>query len=398
MSTNATLLQTLVFAHPIVPSFNVYSQTVFRKLRDCHTARIGMHRMQCDQSECGHTHWLYHSCGNRHCPCCGYSRKEQWINDKMCDLLPTPYYHVVFTLPHELNPLVMANRVSLFKLLFRAASHTLLTLGKDSRYVGGEIGITAILHTWGQDLSFHPHVHCIVSAGGVNQGKWIKAKRARKNFLFPSGALKKIFKGYFLEHMKALFQHQEIKYDPAAFESLLNTIGLKKWNVYAKKSFGGPQQVIEYLGRYTHKVAFTPQRIISTDERDITFQYKDYRDGSKQKVMTLSTAEFTRRFEHHILPKGFVKIRSYGFLKHYQKHKRLNDIRTQLNLPKAPPKVRIPVRQWMLEKYGKDILLCPACEKGTMALKETIRMFYDYRIKGDSEQPTSAILNVDPSP
>lgn len=398
MSATPALLQRHIFAHPSVESFNPYSQAIFRKLRDCHTAAIGMHRLQCDQSDCNHSQWLYHSCGNRHCPSCGYSKKEQWINDKMADLLPTAYYHVVFTLPHELNALIMGHRTCVFKLLFQAAAHTLLTLGKDPAHLGAEIGFTSILHTWGQDLSFHPHVHCVVSAGGVNHGKWIEAKRPKQNFLFPVGAMKKIFKGYFMQHLRKLFDQKKITVDADVFDALLKTIGFKKWNVYAKKPFGGPQQVIEYLGRYTHKVAITPQRIITADENHITFRYKDYRDGDKQKVMTVSSTEFTRRFEQHFLPKGFVKIRSYGYLKHYQKHKRLNEIRKQLHLPDAPLKVRVPVRIWMIEKHGKDILLCPKCEKGTMLLMETIRPCYDHRVNPRSGRGEAVILNNHQSP
>ncbi|WP_245970345.1 IS91 family transposase [Pseudochryseolinea flava] len=377
--TPATLQQT-VFDHPAITSFNTYSQAVFRKLKECHTIALGYHRLKCDDQHCNHLHWQYHSCGNRHCPACGSWKKEQWIDFKMAELLPTAYYHVVFTLPHEMNKLIMVHRKELFKLLFDASAHTLLILGKDPKYLGAEIGCTSILHTWGQDLSFHPHVHCIVSAGGVKENKWIEEKRKNNKFVFPVGAMQKIFKGYFLQKLRRMFNNKKINIDYHLFHNLITTIGYKKWNVYAKKPFGGPAQVIQYLGRYTHKVAITHHRVISIDKDSITFRYKDYSDGDKQKVMTLSQHEFVRRFEQHILPKGFVKIRSYGFLKHFNKNSRLNALRKSMNISPAPPKVVLPVRLRILERYGKDIARCPKCLRGTMVLIETLRPRYDWKI------------------
>lgn len=380
MCVTPTLVQQTIFSHPLIQSFNPYSRAVFQKLKDCHTAAIGMHRFQCDQSDCAHTHWQYHSCGNRHCPACGSWKKEEWIDFKTTDLLPTTYYHVVFTLPHELNGLVMGHRTVMYKLLFQAASHTLLSLGKNEKYLGAEIGFTTILHTWGQDLSFHPHVHCIVSAGGVKDGKWIAEKRKNNKFLFPVGALKKMFKGFFMQHLRRLYKKNLITIDENTFQSLLTTIGYKKWNVDVRKPFGGPGQVLQYLGRYTHKVAITHHRIKSIENNQVTFSYKDYRDGSKIKEMSLPSQEFLRRFEQHILPKGFVKIRNYGFLKNYNKTSRLDALRKSMQLPPAPRKVRIPVQQRLLEKYGKDISRCTKCERGTMMLMQTIRPVYNHRI------------------
>jgi len=380
MCVTPALLQQTIFSHPSIQSFNAYSQAVFSKLRQCHTAAIGFHQFRCDDHQCAHTHWQYHSCGNRHCPACGAWKKEQWIDFKTTELLPTAYYHVVFTLPHELNALIMAHRTCMFKLLFDAAAHTLLTLGKDPTYLGAETGFTSILHTWGQDLSFHPHVHCIVSAGGVRDHQWVSEKRKNSKFIFPLAAMRKIFKGYFMHHLRSFHKSGKLTIDADHFTTLMKTIGYKKWNVYAKKPFGGPSQVIQYLGRYTHKVAITHHRIVSVEGDHITFRYKDYRDGDKQKLMTLSQQEFVRRFEKHILPKGFVKIRSYGFLKHFNKTARLAALRESMKLPPAPPKVVIPVRLRLLERYGKDIARCPKCEKGTMVLVLTVRPCYDYRI------------------
>jgi hypothetical protein len=398
MCVTPALLQEAIFSHPSILSFNSYSRAVFEKLKHCHTAHIGMHRFQCNEPDCNHIHWQYHSCGNRHCPNCGSWKKEEWVEFKMADLLPTSYYHVVFTLPHELNPLIMGHRPVLFKLLFQAASHTLLTLAKDDKHLGAEIGITSILHTWGQDLSFHPHVHCIVSGGGVSNGNWVPEKRKNNKFLFPKNMMQKIFKGFFMQHLRKLHKMNSLSIDKPAFEQMLQTIGYKKWNVYAKAPFGGPQQVVEYLGRYTHKVAITPHRVLAVTENTITFRYKDYHDGNKVKEMTLTSQEFLRRFEQHILPKGFVKIRSYGFLKNYNKRVRLGELRKKMNLPPAPPKVRIPVHQRMLEKYGKDITRCPKCQKGTMVLMETTRPYYDYRIGKISGRGREAVLNKNLSP
>jgi hypothetical protein len=383
------LLQKTIFRNPVIESFNPYSRAVFTKLRDCHTAAIGMHRFRCDQPDCNHDHWQYHSCGNRHCPSCGAWKKEEWIDFKTRDLLPTSYYHVVFTLPHILNPLIMGHRTCMFKLLFDAAAHTLLTLGKDQKYLGAEIGFTAVLHTWGQDLSFHPHVHCIVSAGGVKAGKWIAEKRKNNKFIFPVAAMRKIFKGFFLDHIRKLHKRKILNAADDHFKNIITAIGFKKWNVDARKPFGGPAQVIEYLGRYTHKVAITHHRIISVNDTTITFRYKDYRDGSKVKVMVLPHEEFVRRFEKHILPKGFVKIRSYGFMKNYNKTARLNALRQSMQLPPMPPKVRVQVQQRMLEKYGKDITICPRCERGKMILKETFRAVYRYRINLNAQKSES---------
>ena len=210
--------------------------------------------------------------------------------------------------------------------------------------------------------------------------------------------MEKIFKGFFMEHLRKLHKTNAISMEESSFNLLLQTIGYKKWNVYAKAPFGGPLQVVEYLGRYTHKVAITHHRVLEVTQNTITFRYKDYHHGNKVKEMTLALQEFTRRFEQHILPKGFVKIRSYGFLKNHNKRKRLNELRLKMKLPPPPPRVRIPVHVRMLEKYGKDITRCPKCEKGTMVLMETIRPYYDYRLSNHSGRESLEGLNINQSP
>lgn len=267
----------------------------------------------------------------------------------------------------------MGNRKAVFNLLFGASTYTLRKLGQDEKYLGGAPGIISILHTNGQDLTFHPHVHCIVSGGGLSKkGKWLKEKRANGNFLFPRRAMEKIFKCYVLDRLKALHQAQKIDIeDEASFEKILQEVKYIKWNVYAKRPFGGPAQIVEYLGRYTHKVAITSHRILSLDDSTITFKYKDYKDGNKQKEMTLSHEEFLRRFEQHILPKGFVKIRHSGFLSHQNKTERLKGICKQLEITPPPPKVKLPVATLAAMKYGVDITQCSVCKTGKLELVAT---------------------------
>jgi len=368
MSTvNMSLELQKVFGQAASLPFNSYSKKVFSKLHDCHTAATGMHTYRCDAPDCKHLHQQYHSCGNRHCPNCGGLKKEQWIEDLTADLLPTAYYHVVFTLPHELHPVILGNRKELFKLLFDAASKTLLQFAGDEKYLGVRCSITAILHTWGQQLSFHPHLHCIVIGGGAGaNGKWIEAKRKNHKFLFPVKAMQSVYKAIFLKGLRSLIAKNKLQLTGIDYQKIIKESGYKKWNVYAKRPFGNVASVVEYLGRYTHKIAITSHRITGIDDANVKFRYKDYADGSKQKEMALSVPEFLRRFELHILPKGFVKIRHYGLLQNHGKIKRLNAIREQLKIGPMPVKVQVPVSQRMLEKYGKDITLCPKCNKGKL--------------------------------
>ena len=365
------LLQRKIFHHPCAKQFNPYSQQVLKKLSDCHTLRLGMHIYGCNN--CTHQHYQYHSCGNRHCPNCGGLKREQWLQDRRSELLPTSYFHIVFTLPQELRSLVMGNRKVLFSLLFEASTYTLKTLGKDEKYLGGTPGIISVLHTNGQDLTFHPHVHCIVTGGGLSEsGKWVPQKRKSGNFLFPRRAMEKMFKGYFLDKLKALQKEQKLQIvDEDALEKVLENVRYKKWNVYAKAPFAGPEQIVEYLGRYTHKVAISTHRILEITDTSITFKYKDYRDRNQQKEMTLSHEEFLRRFEQHLLPQGFVKIRHSGFLSHQNKGKRLAAICEQLKIAAPPPKVILPVAVLAAMTYGKDIAQCTVCKIGRLLLRAT---------------------------
>jgi hypothetical protein len=362
------LLQQKIFNHPSAKIFNAYSRAVLKQLSNCHTIRLGMHVYACNN--CQHVHHQYHSCGNRHCPNCGGLKREQWLQDRLSELLPTSYFHIVFTLPQQLRPLVMGNRKLLFNLLFESSTYTLRQLGNDARFLGAVPGIISILHTNGQDLSFHPHVHCIVSGGGVRKdGVWVKEKRSKGNFLFPRKLLEKTYKNYFLQQLKKLANETKLKVtDPDLFNETLEAISKIEWNVYAKAPFAGPEQIIEYLGRYTHKVAISTNRIKEITDTDIRFAYKDYKDGNKRKEMSLTHAEFLRRFEQHILPRGFVKIRHSGFLSHQNKGERLAAICQQLKIAAPAPKVALPVEVLAAMTYGIDIKKCSVCKVGRIAL------------------------------
>lgn len=357
-----------IFNHPATVHCNSYSQHIFKQLHQCNTAAMGMHHYRCNDAACNHLHQQYHSCGNRHCPNCGGLKKEQWIQNLTAQLFPTSYYHVVFTIPHEFNTLILGKRKEFFSLLFQSATATLLQFAADPQYLGAVCGITTVLHTWGQDLSFHPHLHCIVSGGGLKDNQWVAAKRSNNKFLFPVAALKQVYKGIFLKNLRQLLANGLLKTEGIDVTKDIKKAGYKKWNIYAKSPFGSVASVIEYLGRYTHKTAITRHRMVAITEHSVTFKYKDYADGNHQKQMTLGIAEFLRRFELHFLPRGFVKIRHYGFLQNHGKITRLNAVRKTMQLQPLPPIINIPVAQRMLEQYGKDISLCPRCKTGRLVL------------------------------
>jgi hypothetical protein len=269
----------------------------------------------------------------------------------------------------------MGNRSRLFKLLFDASAQTLLSFSADAKYLGATPGIISVLHTWGQQLSFHPHVHCIVSGGGMvqQQGevRWVDGKKNDWRFLFPVKAMNIVFRGKFLQGLKTLIANGTAQ-PPAGMDiaSLLNALYQKDWVVYAKQPFGGPEQVIEYLGRYTHKVAISNHRIQAYDAEahQVTFAYKDYADGGKQKQMVLHDSEFIRRFEQHVLPHGFTKIRSYGYLTNRGRSQRINQMLKAMELPQHPPSVQVPWQVWLLERFGIKANECPCCHKASLQL------------------------------
>lgn len=347
------------------------SYSILSKLETCRTQAMGFHYYGCNSTSCSYKEKVYHSCRNRHCPNCGNSKKEEWIESRLKELLPCKYYHVVFTLPHQLNSLILGNRKELFDLLFSATSYTLLKFAKDEQYMGAQPGITSVLHTWGQQLSFHPHMHCIVSGGGTNKAnEWIAAKKCKYGSLFPVQAMEIVFKAYFLKQLRKLkatgklrLTYQQEQHWKGLLDVLFNTT----WVVYAKQPFGGPQQVVEYLARYTHKVAISNHRIQQVDAQgNVTFSYKDYADGKKKKEMTLPAKEFIRRFEQHILPHRYCKIRHYGYLGNNKRKRKVNEILAKMKLPPHPVLVKISYVQRLTEQLGRDPFLCPCCGKGRM--------------------------------
>jgi hypothetical protein len=325
---------------------NAHQQKTLRALAQCRTAALGGHIDSC--SECGSVHISYNSCRNRHCPKCQGHKRQEWIQQREDDLLPCTYYHVVFTLPAELNLLALNKPRVVYDALFAATWATLNQFGITE---GLQLGMIAVLHTWGQNLSLHPHLHCIVPGGGVDgKGKWNKQICSAK-FLFPVKALSRVFRAKYVQQLR----YKGIQ-DKPLIESLFN----KDWVVYAKRPFGGPKQVIEYLGRYTHKVAISNHRLVKIDKTTVSFSYKDYRDGGKQKQMLLSNQEFVRRFAQHILPLRFVRIRHYGILSSTWKRGRLPALQSTLHVARKTKTVNTLLRK------------CPCCKTGTLI---TIEVF-----------------------
>ncbi len=310
-------------------------------------------------------------------------KKEEWIESRMAELLPVKYFHMVFTLPHELNTLVMGNRKSLYNLLLETSWYTLQKFSKDEKYLGATPGVISVLHTWGQQLSFHPHVHCIVSGGGVDSsGSWKDAKKSAHQFLFPTMAMAVVYKARFIKRLQELKNGKEIQvYLPENERcELIQKIRDKTWVVYAKQPFGGPAQVVEYLGRYTHKVAISNHRIKKVTAQDVIFNYKDYGDGGTKKQMSLNHAEFIRRFEQHILPRRFVKIRSYGYVCNRNRHARITALLRRMDKPAPPPPVKNDFSLRMLSSFGINVHLCPNCKKGKLVLFNTVFKARDHPI------------------
>jgi hypothetical protein len=376
-------LQQLLQKHPLPFNKNAHAARVLQRIKNCRTAALGYHVYQCTDDDCGHIKYQYHSCRDRHCPNCGAVKKQEWIEARMQELLPVKYYHVVFTLPHELNSVVMWNRKLLYKLLFDASSATLLCFAKDEKYLGAVPGIISVLHTWGQQLSFHPHIHCIVSGGGISaDNTWREAKKNDQQFLFPVKAMGIVYRTKFLQALQQMITNGEVISAKEDCKQLINLLYHKDWNVYAKAPFGGPQAVIEYLGRYTHKVAISNHRInsINDEAETVSFNYKDYGDEGKQKQMTLTVAEFIHRFCQHILPERFTKIRTYGYLANRNRHRRITQVLKKMKLPLHKGLVRIPIQVRLLEQFGIDMAECPCCKNKTLQL---IKIFYPWKNADD---------------
>ena len=321
---------------------NTWQLRTLSAIKRCRTAELGGHIDACD--ECGKLSISYNSCRNRHCPKCQGNKREDWIQARTNELLPVPYFHVVFTLPDSINSLAIHQPKIVYDILFEASWETLKQFGKTKEI---RTGMIAVLHTWGQQLSLHPHLHCIVPGGGINKdGKW-QNSRSDGKFLFPVKALSKVFKAKYCEKLKAK--------EPIKYEQIRQDLWKKPWVVFAKKPFGSPKSVVEYLGRYTHKIAISNNRIKAIDNQNVIFEYKDYRLAGAKKQMTLTHGEFIRRFSLHILPKRFVKIRHYGFLSSTWKRQKLKLLQEKLRVK-------------VLEKVEKKPFLpkCPCCKTGNL--------------------------------
>jgi hypothetical protein len=346
---------------------------VMHHIEICRTAELGGHVEQCDR--CAFEQIAYNSCRDRHCPKCQTLTKEQWLNDRKAELLGCSYFHLVFTLPHDLNPIILSNKKTTVNILFAAVNQSLQAFAKDPQWrLEGRLGFISVLHTWSQTLIDHFHLHCLIPAGALSfkKDRWIPA---RDSFLFKITSLSKEFRKRYLKLLLSAYLKDTLVFSKktAAFETkqnfqkLINSVSKTKWIAYAKRPFAGPQQVLEYLGRYTHRVAISNNRIISIDNGRVTFTYRDRQKDNEIKKMTLVADEFIRRFLLHVLPKGLMKIRYFGFLSHTNKKEQIPLIRNLID-PYAtlPEKINESINEMMLRLTGIDITCCPQCKKGKM--------------------------------
>ncbi len=329
-----------------------------RAIERCRTAALGGELRQCDA--CGERRYVYHSCRNRHCPKCQTRAKERWLAQRRAELLPVPYFHLVFTLPHELNALAQHRPRELYAMLFAAAAQTLVEFGRNPRWLGGEIAATLVLHTWGQTLTQHLHVHCLIAAGALDAaGQWM---RSRRGFLFPVKALSMVYRGKFLAALSKL----------PAEPALLTALRAKPWVVYVKRPFAGPEQILDYLGRYTHRTAISNDRLVSANATSVRFRYKDYAHGERRRVMRLDPIEFLRRFALHVLPRGFNRIRHYGLIANRAKRALLARARAALQAPAQTAPAPESVRAFWQRVAGLDITRCTHCGLGRLRFLATL--------------------------
>jgi len=346
---------------------------VMHHIEICRTAELGGHVEQCDR--CAFEQIAYNSCRDRHCPKCQTLTKEQWLNDRKAELLGCSYFHLVFTLPHDLNPIILSNKQTTVNILFAAVNQSLQAFAKDPQWrLEGRLGFISVLHTWSQTLIDHFHLHCLIPAGALSftKDRWIPAK---DNFLFKITSLAKEFRKRYLKLLSGAYLKDQLVFTKKTasleskqnFQQLINCVSKTKWIAYAKRPFAGPQQVLEYLGRYTHRVAISNNRIISIDNGRVTFTYRDRQKDNEIKKMTLVANEFIRRFLLHVLPKGLMKIRYFGFLSHTNKKEQIPLIRNLID-PHAtlPEKINESINEMMLRLTGIDITCCPQCKKGKM--------------------------------
>lgn len=352
-------------------------------IETCRTADLGGHIDKCDS--CGHIRISYNSCGNRHCPKCQGLKSEKWVMDRKDELLPTGYFHIVFTVTEELNPLILRNQKVMYEVLFKAASETLLELGEDTKHLGAQVGFIAVLHTWGQNLLDHPHIHCIVPGGGLSlNGKyWV---RSRKKFLISVKVLSDLFKKKFNAYMIKKYYEGSLNFEgklnklsrKGSFEIFAHNLLNKDWVVYSKPPFSTAEKVVEYLGRYTHRVAISNNRIIKVEDGQVTFRYRDYKDNSRTKYMVLDANEFIRRFLLHVLPDNFVKIRYYGILSNKNKSTKLKKCQRLLGVfKKKISQKKIGFEELLMKIKGIDYRKCSHCNNGKLiTIKEIEKKRY----------------------
>jgi hypothetical protein len=336
-----------------------------KDLASCRTAALGGHVLGCP--ECGHQQIAYNSCGNRHCPTCQATAAARWLEKQAANLLPTPYFHIVFTLPDALDPIALTNPRIVYDLLLRSAAETLLEVAADSHHLGAQTGVLTVLHTWGQNLQFHPHVHCMVPGGGLSPDgtRWVAS---RPNFFLPVGVLSRVFRGKFLAGLRAALAKGELRFAADRFERLLSQAVRTDWVVYAKPPFGGPEQVLKYLARYTHRAAISNARLLDFENGMVRFRYKDYAHGNRKRVMTLTAIEFVRRLLLHVLPTGFVRIRHYGILSNRHRQKKLELCRRLLESSKtAEPELPEEMKDHRENPSSvTPTRVCPVCGAGRM--------------------------------
>ena len=361
-------------------SLSIAQRRVMTAIEVCRTAVLGGHVEQCDH--CGHQRNAYNSCGDRHCPKCQSLARAQWLQDRQAELLNTQYFHVVFTLPKQIATIAYQNKRELYGILFKAAAQTLRIIAGDPKHLGAEIGFFAVLHTWGQNLLHHPHLHCVVAGGGLSadDSQWISC---RDGFFLPVQVLSRLFRRLFLEHLVKAFDAGKLEFfssleslrDRSAFLAHVAPVREVEWVVYAKRPFAGPEQVLDYVGRYTHRVAISNNRLLDVAEGNVTFRYKDYRHGAQNKTMTLQAEEFIRRFLLHVLPEGFQRIRYYGFLGNRYREQKLACCRKLLGMPSPEPAALEAANDYH-ERHeqltGSSLWECPVCHQGRMLVIEIL--------------------------
>jgi hypothetical protein len=379
---------------------------VLRDLVRCRTAELGGHVEECER--CGHRRIAYNSCRNRHCPKCQAAARAHWLEERAAELLPTEYFHLVATLPDEIGPLALQNPRVVYGMLFRASAETLLQIAADPAHLGAEIGFLSVLHTWGQNLHLHPHVHCVVSGGGLAPGgdRWVAC---RPGFFLPVRVLSRVFRGKFLSYMEDAFRqgrlscHGRLQYlaEAAAFFDLTAALRQKEWVVYAKPPWGGPEQVLKYLARYTHRVAISNSRLVKIEDDQVHFTWKDYADGHTEKTLVLPAFEFIRRFLQHVLPSGFVRIRHYGLLANRHRGEKLRRCRSLLGVSTptgdgASAPEPAPACQEATEALPSWVL-CPSCGQGRMNWVEDVPRPRAAVSSSDTEETRQGALACDSS-